>query len=100
MINGYEEMAGLPVYITASNTLGADYVGPPAENYPAGWLTYALDQIEAEPQVMALCWFVDWFPHDAQWDDFSLSLGRGGMGETAVEFDALLQGQRLVEDVP
>ncbi len=39
--------------------------------YPSGWLTAALDEIDREPQVQALCWFVDESLGEI-WNDFSL----------------------------
>jgi hypothetical protein len=81
----------LPVYITASNTLGKVDGRTPAENYPTGWLTHALAEVEGNPQVQALCWFMDYFPHDEQWALFSLSDGRAGLGSAAEEFEGLLQ---------
>ncbi len=81
---------GKPVYITASNTFGADHAGPPSDNYPAGWLTAALNEVNHQPQIHALCWFVDDFAYDQQWREFSLSNPQGAMADAAREFDALL----------
>lgn len=44
-----------------------------------------------EPQVQALCWFIDTFPHDTQWDYFSLTLHPGRLIDVAEEFEALLE---------
>lgn len=70
----------------------------PADNYPAGWLSAALAEINAEPQVQALCWFLDQDRSgDARWDDFSLTVQPGRMAEAAAEFDALLQAAQGTE---
>lgn len=91
IINGYPTTRGLPVYVTSTNTFAPDVGVPPAQNYPAGWLTTALEVIDEEPQVRALCWFLDYFPHDTQWEYFSLTRQPGQMLDAAEEFDALLQ---------
>lgn len=93
IINSTPSTQGLPAYITASNTYGVDNTGPPAENYPAGWMTAALDEINQQPQVQALCWFVDYFPNDSHWDAFSLTNPQGNMVAAAAEFEELLKGQ-------
>lgn len=90
IINSTPATQGKPVYITASNTYGADHTGPPAANYPPGWLAAALAEINQQPQVQALCWFVDQFDYDRQWQEFSLSNPQGAMVEAAAEFDTLL----------
>ncbi|MDA8186680.1 MAG: hypothetical protein M0T85_00870 [Dehalococcoidales bacterium] len=59
IINGYKTTRGLPVYITSANTFAPDDGTPPAQNYPRGWLTAALEVIDQEPQVQALAWFID-----------------------------------------
>jgi hypothetical protein len=81
----------LPVYITTANTYIRDEGVPPSQNYPSGWLTSALEVINEEPQVHALCWFIDDFPHDTQWDRFSLTQRTGRLADAAQEFDALLE---------
>jgi hypothetical protein len=91
IINDYPTTAGLPVYITTANTFVADEGTPPSRNYPDGWLTTALDVVNDEPQVHALCWFIDDFPHDTQWDQFSLTQRLGRMAGAAEEFDGLLR---------
>ncbi len=91
IINAYPTTRGLPVYITSANTFTPDRGVPPAQNYPRGWLTAALEVIDAEPQVQALCWFMDYFPHDTQWDYFSLTLHPGRLIDAAEEFEALLE---------
>jgi len=91
IINEYPTTRGLPVYITSTNTFTPDEGVPPAQNYPPGWLTTALEVIDQEPQVKALCWFLDYFPHDTQWDYFSLTLHPGRLIDAAEEFDALLE---------
>lgn len=93
IVNAYSSTQGRPVYITSTNTFQPDDGIEPAENYPPGWLTTALDVINREPQVAALCWFVDEFPHDDQWDLFSLTSPRGQMANAAEEFTRLLQNQ-------
>lgn len=91
IVNAYPSTQGLPVYITTINTYISDEGIPPARNYPSGWLTTALDVVNHEPQVHALCWFIDDFPHDTQWDQFSLTQRIGRLDEAADEFDALLR---------
>lgn len=91
IVNAYPTTRGLPLYITSSNTFTPDENVPPAQNYPRGWLTTALEVINGEPQVQALCWFIDYFPHDTQWDYFSLTLHPGRLIDAAEEFDMLLQ---------
>ncbi len=89
--NAYPSCRGLPVYITAANTYAPDEGVPPAQNYPRGWLTAALQEVAAEPQVQALCWFLDGPLGDSQWDGFSLGRGLDHMAEAAEELDALLR---------
>lgn len=91
IINAYPTTRGLPVYITSSNTFTPDENVPPAQNYPRGWLTTALEVVNEEPQVQALCWFIDYFPHDMQWYYFSLTLHPGRLIDAAEEFEALLK---------
>ncbi|MCX6048383.1 MAG: hypothetical protein NT075_25045 [Chloroflexi bacterium] len=91
IINAYPTTHGLPVYISATNTTVPDGGLPPAQNYPQGWLTNALATINAEPQVQALCWFMDLVPGDDHWDAFSLTRQPGRMIYAAEEFDGLLQ---------
>lgn len=91
IINSYPTTAGLPAFITAANTYNFATEAPPAQNYPAGWLTNALEAINQEPQILALCWFIDHFPHDDQWYFFSLSEPRGRTIDAAEELDTLLQ---------
>ncbi len=93
IINNYSTTRGLPVYITSINTFAPDEKIPPAQNYPQGWLTSALEVVNGEPQVQALCWFLDYFPHSPQWEWFSLTRHPGRMLDAAEEFDALLQDQ-------
>ena len=90
-INAYPSTRGLPVYITATNTFVAGEDIPPAQNYPQGWLTAALQEVNAEPQVHALCWFLDDDRSgDARWNYFSLTERSGRLVYAAEEFDALL----------
>jgi hypothetical protein len=49
-----------------------------------------LTAVNAEPQIAALCWFMDYFPHDDHWALFSLYQPRGLLVEVAVEFERLL----------
>jgi hypothetical protein len=91
IINAYAATRGMPVYITSANTFVSDEGIPPAQNYPRGWLTTALEVIDQEPQVQALCWFMDYFPHDVQWDYFSLTQHPGRLLDATEEFDALLE---------
>ncbi len=92
IINAYPTTRGLPVYIISTNTYDREAGIPPAQNYPRGWLTAALDVVNAEPQIVALVWFLDDFPHGDQWDWFSLTRKPGRLMDAAEEFDALLQG--------
>ncbi|HOU15310.1 MAG TPA: hypothetical protein PKZ84_19560 [Anaerolineae bacterium] len=91
IINAYPTTRGLPVYIISTNTYDREAGIPPAQNYPRGWLTTALDVINAEPQIVALVWFLDDFPHGDQWDWFSLTRKPGRLVDTAEEFDTLLR---------
>jgi hypothetical protein len=90
IINAYPTTRGLPVYIISTNTYDREAGIPPAQNYPRGWLTAALDVVNAEPQIVALCWFLDDFPHGDQWDWFSLTQQPGRLVDAAEEFDSLL----------
>lgn len=90
IINAYPTTRGLPVYINSTNTAPPDQKTPPMQNYPKGWLTNALNAINDEPQVQALCWFMDALPGDPTWDAYSLSGQQGKLAEAADEFDALL----------
>jgi hypothetical protein len=90
IINAYPTTRGLPVYITTVNTYIRDEGVPPSQNYPSGWLTTVLGVINEEPQVRALCWFIDNFPYDTQWDHFSLTQRPGRLADAAEEFDILL----------
>lgn len=94
VINAFPTTRGLPAFITSTNTFVAVEGVMPAENYPRGWLTAALAEINAQPQVQALCWFLDADGSgDPRWDGFSLSVGQGRLADAATEFDALLSGQ-------
>lgn len=94
IINAYPNTRGLPAYIISTNTYDREAGIPPAQNYPRGWLTAALDVVEGEPQIVALCWFLDDFPHGDQWDWFSLTRKPGRLVDAAEEFDVLLRGER------
>lgn len=94
IVNAYQTTRGLPVYITSANTYAPDEGTPPAQNYPRGWLTTALQVVNEEPQILALAWFEDGPLGDSQWDWFSLSRRSGRMIDAAEEFDALLQRGR------
>lgn len=91
VINRSSAMRGLPVYITTTNTFAPDEGVPPAQNYPDGWLTQALQEVNREPQIQTLCWFLDLVPGDNQWDDFSITRQPGNMRYASDEFDALLR---------
>ncbi len=91
IINAYPSTQGLPVYITSANTFIPAVGIPPAQNYPRGWLSSALAVVNSEPQIQALCWFLDELPGDAQWENFSLSRRRGRLVDAAEEFDELLR---------
>jgi len=91
IINQYETTRQVPVYISSVNTFIRDQNITPAQNYPSGWLTNALNVIQSEPQVVALCWFMDDIPNDEQWREFSLTHQFNHLGSTATEFDQLLQ---------
>jgi len=91
IINAYPTTRGLAAYITSTNTFTPDQGSPPAQNYPLGWLTTALEVINAEPQVPALCWFLDDIPGDTQWEWFSLTRHPGRLIYAAEEFEALLE---------
>jgi hypothetical protein len=93
IINSYPSTQGLPVYIVSTNTYDRDADIPPAQNYPAGWLTAALDVANEEPQIAALVWFLDDFPHSDEWDWFSLTKQPGRLVDAADEFDRLLERQ-------
>lgn len=93
IINAYSTTRGLPVYIVSTNTFDREAGVPPAQNYPRGWLTTAAEVVAAEPQIMALCWFMDEFPHGDEWDYFSLTEHPGRMVDAAEEFDRLLRIQ-------
>ncbi|MBA3468112.1 MAG: hypothetical protein H0T53_00580 [Herpetosiphonaceae bacterium] len=90
IINRYPATSGLPAFISAANTYTPDTRIVPLQNYPAGWLTAALDEINAEPQVQALCWFVD-LPFGETWQEWSLAAPQGNLYAAAAEFDQLLQ---------
>jgi hypothetical protein len=91
IINSYAHTRGVPVYITSTNTFQADNGAEPAENYPRGWLTNALQVVNQEPQIRALCWFIDYFPNDKRWELFSLTNPVGLDLDAANEFDELLK---------
>ncbi len=91
IVNSYSSTRGLPLYITSMNTFAPDEGVPPAQNYSPGWLTAALAVVNEEPQVQALCWFIDGPLGDTQWDGFSLSRRQGRMAEAAEEFEVLLR---------
>jgi hypothetical protein len=90
IINRYPATRGLPAYISSTNSVSSAAPTPPAQQYPAGWLTVALAEIDHEPQVRALCWFVDESLGEI-WDDFSLEKHPGKLHDAAEEFDSLLQ---------
>ena len=91
VLAGYPTLAGKPLYLTAVNTFVPDGTDTPAENYPSGWLTTALAEVEAQHQIEALIWFADTSPTDSQWVSFALTLPKGNLIDAAREFDQLLQ---------
>ncbi len=92
IINAYPTTRGLPVYINATNTFTPDEGIPPAQNYPRGWLANAYQVINAEPQVQALCWFLDFDESpDGRWDGYILTKGVGRVYDAAEEFEELLK---------
>lgn len=92
IINAYPTTRGLPVYINATNTFTPDGGVVPAQNYPRGWLTNAYHVINTEPQVHALCWFLDYDESpDGRWDGYSLTKGVGRVYDAAEEFEELLK---------
>jgi len=91
LINTYPTTRGAPVYIISTNTFDREAGVPPAQNYPRGWLTTAAEVIAAEPQVVALCWFMDEYVHTDEWYWFSLTEHPGRLVDAAEEFDALLR---------
>lgn len=91
IINHSPTMQGLPVYISTTNTFTPDEEISPAQNYPVGWLSSALAEVNAQPQVRTLCWFLDFVPGDDQWDAFSLTRKPGRMQDASEEFELLLQ---------
>ena len=93
IINSHPGSRGLPTYVTAANTYAPDDGTVPAEGYPEGWLTAAYETLLAEPQVEALCWFVDGIPGDTQWRGFQLTEPIGRSAAAAAEFDALLEAR-------
>ncbi len=95
IINSYATTRGMPIFITSTNTFAPDVNTVPAQNYVRGWLTSALQAINAEPQVQALCWFLDDDRSgDTRWDWFSLTKHPGKMVDAAEEFDSLLQERK------
>jgi hypothetical protein len=92
IINAYPYTQHLPAYITSTNTFTPDQNIPPAENYPRGWLTAALEEVNSEPQIQALCWFMDHIPNDPQWEKFRLTEPQGLLLDAEEELDGLLGG--------
>jgi hypothetical protein len=93
IINAYPFLRNRPLYITSANTYLPGAPANPAQNYPRGWLTAALSQANAEPQVQALCWYLDVAPLDKQWEFFSIANPHGLLVDAADEFDQLLIAQ-------
>jgi len=89
IINNYSTTRNLPLFITSANTYTLNTQIEPEQNYPVGWLTSALNEINNETQVQALCWFVD-IPYD-KWAGFSLKAQQGHLKDGYIEFDQLLQ---------
>lgn len=90
IINQYPTTRGAPAFISAVNTYTPDTRIVPLQNYPAGWLPTALQEINAEPQIQALCWFVD-LPFGETWQEWSLAQPQGNLYNAAADFDLLLQ---------
>lgn len=92
IINRYEHTKGKPIVINATNTLDiSNEESRPIDNYPKGWLTNALDVVNGEPQIIAMCWFIDTFTHDERWNDYSLGAQKGLLRDGALEFEELLE---------
>ena len=91
VINSYPSTQNLPVFISATNTFVPGDEITPAQNYPSGWLTTALDTVNQTPQIKSLIWFMDDLGHDTQWEAFSLTQQVGRLADAADEFDLLLQ---------
>lgn len=91
VLKAYPTLASQPLYLTAVNTFVPDESRTPAENYPVGWLTAALTEVETQPQVSALIWFADTSPTDSQWQFFALTFPKGNLVDAAHEFEQLLQ---------
>jgi hypothetical protein len=79
----YPSTRGLPVDITSANTFIPAVGVPPAQNYPRGWLSSALSMVNSEPQIQALCWFLNDLHGDTQWENFSLTRRRGRLVDAA-----------------
>jgi hypothetical protein len=93
IVNAYPYLRNRPLYITSANTYFPGTQTNPAQNYPRGWLTAALTQANTEPQLQAVCWYLDVAPLDKQWEFFSLTDPRGLLVEAADEFDQLLTAE-------
>jgi len=91
IINASSAMQGRPVYISTTTTYTPDKGILPAQNYPAGWLKNALAEVNTEPQIQTLCWFLDFVPGDNQWDAFSLTRKPAAMQDASDDFEQLLQ---------
>ena len=91
IINAYPHTRNLPVFITSTNTYAPDQKIAPADNYPRGWLSAALAEVKDQPQIQAICWFMDYIPDATPWEKFRLSEPRGLLVQAAAEFDHLLQ---------
>ncbi len=92
IVNAHPTTRGAPLYVTATNTYAPDQTTVPAQNYARGWLTSALETVNQEPQIQALCWFLDQDRSgDVRWDWFSLSQHTGRLVDAAEELDQLLQ---------
>lgn len=89
IINRYSSTNAKPVIITTNTFVASDGVEP-IQNYPAGWLTTAYNEILNDPQIVGLCWFVD-VPFGQRWQGFSLSQPAGNLYTAAAEFDQLLR---------
>lgn len=90
VINSYSVTQNLPVFITSANTFIASENMPPAQNYPRGWLPNAYGEINSQPQIHSLCWFIDELPGDPTWDLYSLGGRKARLMDADQDFDSIL----------
>ncbi len=94
VVNSHPSTKNLPVFINSTNTFVRKEGITPAQNYPSGWLTKAMDEVQQTPQIKSLVWFMDDLGDDTQWAAFSLTQQSGQLVKAAEEFDRLLQGEQ------